>query len=180
MFIQWALLPVQLFIYFQLLMCHIMWSSFFLSPFASERMLPHLPTNFHPTPVVSLFPMASGFYRIKWCIHIHSHWGQTRQSSATYVAGAMDQLSFGWWLSLWKLWGVHISWYHCSSYGMAIIFSSFSPSANSSIEVHDLSPIVDDSSLRQMQILTANHWIPELFKTWKVQNVCNISPNHKT
>lgn len=39
--------------------------------------------------------------------HVLSHWGQTQQSSATYVAGATDNASmvFGWWLSLWDLWG---------------------------------------------------------------------------
>jgi hypothetical protein len=40
---------------------------------------------------------------------------------------------FGWWLSLWELPGVHVSWHYCSSYGVATPFSSFSPSSNSPI-----------------------------------------------
>jgi hypothetical protein len=34
----------------------------------------------------------------------------------------------GWWLSLWKLPGVQVSWHCWSSYGVSIPFSSFSPS----------------------------------------------------
>ena len=49
---------------------------------------------------------------------------------------------FGLWLSLWKLWGVPVSRHCCSSYGVAIPFSSFSPSPNSSIGIPDLSPMV--------------------------------------
>ena len=40
---------------------------------------------------------------------------------------------FGCWLSLWELPGVQVSWYCWSSYGVAIPFSSFNPSPNSSI-----------------------------------------------
>ena len=84
---------------------------------------------------------ASSLYRIR---HILSHWGQTRQSSATYVPGAMDHPMYAlWWLSLWELWGVHVNWYCCSSYGVVIPFSSFSPSPNSFTLVANLSSMVD-------------------------------------
>jgi len=45
---------------------------------------------------------------------------------------------FGWWLTLWELPCIWVSW--CCSYGVAIPFRSFSPSPNSSIGVPDLSP----------------------------------------
>jgi hypothetical protein len=38
----------------------------------------------------------------------------------------------GFWISPWELWGVPVSWHCCSSNGVAILFSSFSPSSNSS------------------------------------------------
>ena len=46
---------------------------------------------------------------------------------------------FGWWLSLWELPGVQVSWHFWSSGGVAIPFSSVSPSPNSSTGVPDLS-----------------------------------------
>ena len=95
----------------------------------------------HPTPLASPFPGASRLYRIRLIL---SHWGQTRHSSSTYVPGASEQqcISFGWWLSLWELPGVQVSWHCCSSYGVVIPFSSFKPSPNSSIGLLDLSAMV--------------------------------------
>jgi hypothetical protein len=48
---------------------------------------------------------------------------------------------FGWWFSPWELWGGLVSWYSCSSYGVANTFSSFSLLPNSSIGVPVLSPM---------------------------------------
>jgi hypothetical protein len=48
---------------------------------------------------------------------------------------------FGWWFTLWELWGVWLV-DNCSSYGIAIPFSFFSPSPSSSIGVPGLSPVV--------------------------------------
>jgi len=45
----------------------------------------------------------------------------------------------GWWLSLWELPRIQVSWHHWSSYGFAIPFSSFNLSPNSSIGVPVLS-----------------------------------------
>jgi hypothetical protein len=46
----------------------------------------------------------------------------------------MPCVLFGWWFSPWELWGGGglVGWYCWSSYGVAIPFSSFSPSPNSS------------------------------------------------
>jgi hypothetical protein len=49
---------------------------------------------------------------------------------------------FDWWRSLPKLPGVQVSWHCWSSYGVAIPFSSFNPSPNSSIRVTTLVPMV--------------------------------------
>ena len=69
-----------------------------------------------------------------------SHWCQIRPSCATYVAGALDPSMFSLCLVFMSLGdpGGQVSWY-CSSYGVAIPFSSFSPSLNSSIGVPGLS-----------------------------------------
>ena len=80
-------------------------------------------------------------YRIR---NILSHWGQTRQSSTKYLQGprAKSCMLFGWWLSLWDLPVVQVSWFFWSSYGVAIPFSSSSPSSNHSILVPNLNPVV--------------------------------------
>jgi hypothetical protein len=59
------------------------------------------------------------------------------QSYATYVLGPWTSPSmfFGLWLSLWDFGVVHISLYFCSFYGVAILFSSFSSSLTSFLEV---------------------------------------------
>ena len=56
---------------------------------------------------------------------------------------------FGWWLSLWVLWDVWVRWYCCSSYGVAIPFSSCSPSPKSS----NFSPIDSCKYLHLSQLL---------------------------
>ena len=92
-------------------------------------------------PKTSLFPGASSFYSIR---HTVSHWCRTGQSSATYVQGTLDQpcIPFGWWLSLWELPGVWVSWHCWSSYGVTKPFHSLNTSCNSSIRVLYLSQIV--------------------------------------
>jgi hypothetical protein len=85
------------------------------------------------------FPGASSLSRIK---HI-SHWGQTRQTFATYVPGALDQPLYApdWWLHLWEFPGAWVSWNCWSSYGVThSCFFSLSP--NSAIRVSNFSPMV--------------------------------------
>jgi hypothetical protein len=55
---------------------------------------PHLPTHPHLTLLVSPFPEASNFYRIKSILYL----GQERWFSATYVVEAMDQPMYALWL----------------------------------------------------------------------------------
>jgi hypothetical protein len=50
---------------------------------------------------------------------------------------------FGWWLSLWDLPEVQVSWYCWSSYRVVIPFNSFNPSHHSSIDVPNLIPMVE-------------------------------------
>ena len=49
---------------------------------------------------------------------------------------------FGLCFSPWELWGYVVGWYRCSSYGVANLFSSFSPFPNSSIGVPVLSLMI--------------------------------------
>ena len=58
---------------------------------------------------------------------------------------------FGWWINLWDLPGIQVSWHCWSSYGVAIPFSSFNPSPNSSIGVPSLSPMVGCKHLHLSQ-----------------------------
>lgn len=58
---------------------------------------------------------------------------------------------FGWQLSLWELLGFQVSWHCYSSYGVAILFSSLSPSPNTSIGVPNLSPVIDCEYLHLSQ-----------------------------
>jgi hypothetical protein len=41
----------------------------------------------------------------------------------------------GWWLSLWELPGVQVSWDCCFSYGVAVFFSIIHPTPNSATGV---------------------------------------------
>ena len=107
-------------------------------PPASMRMLfhplhSHLPALNSPT-----LRHLSSLHRTK---DLSSHWCLTRQSSATYAAGAMYTL---WWFSPWELWGRGraVGWYCSSSYGVANPFSSFSPFSSSSIGIPVLSTMV--------------------------------------
>jgi hypothetical protein len=87
------------------------------------------------------FAGEASLYRIK---SLFSHLCQMQQSSTSYAARATDPSMYILWLviqSLGALWGL-VSWYCCSSYGVAIPFSSFSPSFNSSIGVPRLGLIV--------------------------------------
>ena len=59
---------------------------------------------------------------------------------------------FGWWLSLWELSGVQVSWHCWSSYVVAIPFSSFNPSPNSSIGICKLSPMLGGGYLHLVQL----------------------------
>jgi hypothetical protein len=52
-----------------------------------------------------------------------------------WVPGTSSCMLFGWWLSLWKLPGVQVSWHCWCSYRVVILFSSFCPSPNSLIGV---------------------------------------------
>ena len=85
----------------------------------------------------------SGALTLSRIRHTFSHWDQTRQSSPMYVPGAMDQPMYvlWWWLSLWELPGVQVSWHCSSSYGVDICFSSSDPSPNCSLGVLYLYPM---------------------------------------
>ena len=48
----------------------------------------------------------------------------------------------GWWLGLWVFPGVQVSWDCWSSYGVALPFSFFNPSPNSTVGVPNFSPMV--------------------------------------
>jgi hypothetical protein len=111
-----------------------------LAEFLPDPFVP-LPLRGCSPPPVSLHPGASSLYKIRYIL---SHWGQTRQSSATYVSVALDQPMWALWLvaqSL-ELTRVQVNWHCWSSYGVATPFSSFSPSPNSSIRVPNFSPMV--------------------------------------
>jgi hypothetical protein len=99
-------------------------------PFASKRVLPHLPTQSCFTPLASLFPGETNLHRTKrlpppppplipdkaiLCyIWSRSH-GLTHLYSL--VGGLVPGSSEG-----------LVSWYCCFSYGVAVTFGSFSPS----------------------------------------------------
>ena len=59
------------------------------------------------------------------------HWGQIRQSSATYATcvGLGDLTSqhmlFVWYISLWEFLGVQVSWHFTSSYGIIFQFAGW-------------------------------------------------------
>jgi hypothetical protein len=91
----------------------------------------------HPSSIPLLG--ATSLHRTK---HLPSHWCQIRQSSATYVAGAMDWPMYTLWLVVSFLGALMgpVSWYCCSSYGVAIPFSSSSLYPNFPIGIPGLSP----------------------------------------
>ena len=104
---------------------------------------PNLPLPLSGCPSwASPFPAAWSLYRIR---HILSHWGQTKQSSATYVLGDIrvahvcsvdGDLVFG------RLPKIQVSRHCWSYYVVAKLFSSYNPSAKSSIEVPYFRPIL--------------------------------------
>ena len=67
---------------------------------ASVRVLPHPPT--HSCLPILAFPYirASSLHRAQ---DLSSHWCPTRQSSATYAAGAMGPSIYTLWLVVWSL-----------------------------------------------------------------------------
>jgi hypothetical protein len=70
------------------------------------------PPSTHPLPSIPLASPFSGAPSLHRTKHVPSHWCQIRQSSATYVAGAMDWpcIFFGWWLNLTEEW-IHKMWF---------------------------------------------------------------------
>jgi hypothetical protein len=68
------------------------------------RLLSYLPTHSCLSSLVFPYPGTSILHRTKW---LPSLWCHIQQSSATYLAGAMCSpcVLFGWWFSLWELWG---------------------------------------------------------------------------
>jgi len=97
------------------------------------------PTHLHLTPL-SPFLGASNFYRIRY---IFSHWCQTRHFSAPYVPGPWTSVCmlFAWWLSLWELQEVQVSWYLLVfQWGCHLLQLQSFP--NSSIRVNYLNPMV--------------------------------------
>jgi hypothetical protein len=75
--------------------------------------------------------------QVSWRLSTYLHWGQTRKTSAIYVLGASvwPMHAPGWWLSLWEFPEVWVSWDWWSFYGVALPFSFFNPSPNSTIGV---------------------------------------------
>jgi hypothetical protein len=67
----------------------------------------------HPPTQPYLYPFPAILFSGASSLYILFYWGQTRQSSATYVPWILC----GWWLSLCKLLGVWVSCYCWSSYG---------------------------------------------------------------
>jgi hypothetical protein len=135
---------------------------FFTHPsFASERVLSTTPTSSYthplsPHPLLTYpSPGQSSLDRIRYTL---SHWGQIMQSSMR--AWTCPYMLFGWCLNLWKLPRVWVSWFCQSSYGVAILFSSFNPSPNSFISVPYLSPVVGCKYLYLSQSTT------ERFSQW--------------
>ena len=64
-------------------------------PFASKRVFPHPPTHSQFTHPASPFEGATSLHMTN---HLPSHWCQRRQSSATYIVGAMDPSMYTLWL----------------------------------------------------------------------------------
>ena len=88
--------------------------------------------------------------------HILSLWGQTWQSIICYICacdlGAAHVCS---WVGGSVSGSSQVSWHCCSSYGVAIPFSSFNPSPNSSIGAPGLCPVLSISiciCLGQLQV----------------------------
>jgi hypothetical protein len=105
----------------------------FLVPFLLP--LPHECTAYHQASS-SLGPQVS------WGLSPSSPPVPTRQSSAKFVSGVLDQLVYAavWWLRLWKLSGVWDCWSFCK---VAFPFSFFNLSHNSTLGVSEFSPMLN-------------------------------------
>jgi hypothetical protein len=122
-------------------------------PLHYKRVLPHPPT--HPSSIPFL-------WSIKPSQDQAHHFPLTPDKAVLcYMCvcggGGADWPMYAFWLvasSLRVLRGL-VSWYCCSSYGVAIPFSFFSPSPNSSIGVPRLSTMVDYKYLRLSQSAAA-------------------------
>jgi hypothetical protein len=100
----------------------------------------------------STFPEAS---RVR-CLF--SHWVQTRKSSAGYVGGfGPASMLSGWWLSVWEISGVQVSWDCWYSYGSALLLSFFQLFPNSTTGVPNFSPLVRCKYLCLSQLLEDSH-----------------------
>ena len=94
-------------------------------PFASKRVLPYLPSL--PT---YPHPFHLPQHQVSTGLRASSPTGVRQGSLLLHMCqGAMDY-THGWWLTLWELPRVRVSLYCCSSYGVAIPFSSFNFSSN--------------------------------------------------
>ena len=80
---------------------------------------------------------------------------------------------FGWWLRLWELPGIQISWHCCSSSGVAIPFSPFNPTPNSSTAVQDLSLMV---GCKYLHVSVQLSWV---FNCEINKNVCLLNIENK-
>ena len=80
------------------------------------------PTHTHiSTPLqASLFPGASSLSMVRWFC---SHWSQTRQSTAVYELGILDQLECAtWWIDqCLRYLGVQVTWDCLFSYGATLL-----------------------------------------------------------
>lgn len=115
-------------------------SPFSLLPFASMRVLLHSLTHFCHTALASPYAGASSLHRNQEPpLPLKSD----RVIFCYICIGVMAPSMYTLWLVVWSLGalGGPVSWY-CSSYGVAISFSSFSPSPSSSIGVLRLSLMV--------------------------------------
>ena len=105
----------------------------------------YLLTHSFITALASSYTGAPNLHRTK-CLP--SHWCQIRPFSAKCGSGAIDLSTCTLWLVVWFLGdlGGQFSW-NCSSYGVAILCSSFTPTLSSSSEVPRLSPMVSSEYL---------------------------------
>ena len=118
-------------------------------------MPPSLPVPSHRVPFPISHPLCIWEGSTPICPHPGSSiLYRIRQSSPTEARQASPLLHkyqrprtahcvlFAWWHSFWELQVAGVSWYCCSSYVVTIPFSNFNHSANSSIGVYDLRPMV--------------------------------------
>jgi hypothetical protein len=132
-----------------------------LSPLASMRFLPHLPTHSCLSALAFPYPGPPRLHRTKG---LPSQWCQIRQSSATYPSGAMVTL----WLVVLSLgaWGgVLVGWYCCSSYEVANPFTSYSPYSNFPIGVTQ--PILINIQPFFLPTTHQRQWRRKVIRIWE-------------